>query len=398
MHQGYVLEWLDSFITISLNPIKTDLNTAVEIEQKEIRKKIEAEKSKLLTFLKETVFSLENETKIRAMVKKYHSGLILLLNQALENRRKYPKRLSELKLLTDDVVSSLEEMISFVEQRFSIYLNSDDPVPATYCDAVFKEVMGKSDKIKKELIEKKYNRQLLKAVFPVIRFFLEKMFREHSMAFRDVLYLKEICNELEHLDHSRATAGVYTPLDELLIHMNFNDKTYTDLLITRIIRESKKCKSIPDKLDVLLLNFKALKQIPKKPNTIFKLDCGSIHDMLRNWFAQEIAYVREKQHLSTESGPETGAAQPVREKKLKILCTLSTDQIGIILRAADELRVLKARSLNEVFRIMVPYLSTPHKKDLSYDAMRSKSYVAETRDKDIAIKTLEKIIETINTY
>ncbi len=80
------------------------------------------------------------------------------------------------------------------------------------------------------------------------------------------------------------------------------------------------------------------------------------------------------------------------------MCTLSTDQTGLILRAADELRILTAKSMSEVFKTIVPHLSTRYKKDLSYDGMRSKSYAAEESDKKIAIKTLQRIIKKIEEY
>jgi hypothetical protein len=54
--------------------------------------------------------------------------------------------------------------------------------------------------------------------------------------------------------------------------------------------------------------------------------------------------------------------------------------------------------MNEVFKTIVPHLSTPYKENLSYDSMRSKSYVAEERDKKTAIETLEKLIEKIKSY
>jgi hypothetical protein len=90
-------------------------------------------------------------------------------------------------------------------------------------------------------------------------------------------------------------------------------------------------------------------------------------------------------------------ANPEKPKQ-KVMCMLSTDQTGLILRATDELRILVSKSMNEVFKTIVPHLSTPYKEDLSYDGMRSKSYVAEDRDKQIAIETLERIIKKIKQY
>ena len=82
----------------------------------------------------------------------------------------------------------------------------------------------------------------------------------------------------------------------------------------------------------------------------------------------------------------------------KLKCILSTDRLALILQAGDESRILKARSIREVFKTIVPYLSTSYKAELSYDSMRSKSYVLEESAKEIAVKTLERIIKHIKEY
>jgi hypothetical protein len=82
----------------------------------------------------------------------------------------------------------------------------------------------------------------------------------------------------------------------------------------------------------------------------------------------------------------------------KILCKLSTDQTALILRASDELKILISKSMNHLFKTIVPFLSTPNKVNLSYNAMRGKAYVAEERDKEIAIETLERMIKQIKEY
>jgi hypothetical protein len=57
-----------------------------------------------------------------------------------------------------------------------------------------------------------------------------------------------------------------------------------------------------------------------------------------------------------------------------------------------------ARSLNSVFKNIVPFLSTPYQENISYDSMRSKSYSAESRDKEIVTETLQQMIKKINEY
>ncbi len=69
----------------------------------------------------------------------------------------------------------------------------------------------------------------------------------------------------------------------------------------------------------------------------------------------------------------------------------------LVLRSAD-LKIVMARSLNTVFKTIVPHLSTPFQENISYDSMHSKSYAAETKDKEITIQTLEQMIKRIQEY
>lgn len=105
-------------------------------------------------------------------------------------------------------------------------------------------------------------------------------------------------------------------------------------------------------------------------------------------------------YLNQDGFAKRGNRKRISETKEreKILCNLSTDQVALVLRAADELRILKARSLRNVFKTIVPHLSTPNKEHISPDAMRVNAYKAEDRDKQIAIEQLSQMIKKIKGY
>ncbi|MFP9097767.1 hypothetical protein ACLI09_01830 [Flavobacterium sp. RHBU_24] len=86
------------------------------------------------------------------------------------------------------------------------------------------------------------------------------------------------------------------------------------------------------------------------------------------------------------------------ESRSKVLCMLSADQLALLLRAADESQLVKARSMNAVFKYIIPHLSTPNKADLSPNAVRSKAYHPEEADREAAIDALQKLIKKIQSY
>jgi hypothetical protein len=116
---------------------------------------------------------------------------------------------------------------------------------------------------------------------------------------------------------------------------------------------------------------------------------------------EEISKQIRKRYAPYLTEPVTTASQSVPNNStalFKVLCQLSVDQIGIILRAADDNKLIISRSISLVFRSIVPFLSTKNHKDISWKSMRSSTYHPEKRDKEIAIETLEKLIRKIREY
>jgi hypothetical protein len=349
-----------------------------------------------MTSIKSLVFRIDDESKIKTTVKLYYSNLIVLFDQAMKNQiqnSKYP----HLKEISEDVIDFTNEILSLLEDRFGNYLDNRKRLPNAYLEPVRKELLTRINVIEQQLNNYPASKSAAGITIQVLKIFLNCPPDEHSFTFQEIDYIKELCLEMERLQHSE-NSKIFSRLDELLIYMNFNSRRYLDNLTQRLTSEISYYEKRDDKMERLLFFFKSFKQLPKKTDVIFNPKQPDLKNSVTNWFQEEITYLEKKSDFST--GPtdlRTQNAQ-VEKPKQKVTCTLSTDQTGLIIRAADELRILLAKSMSEVFKTIVPHLSTPYKKDLSYDGMRSKSYVAEERDKQIAIQTLQRIINKIKEY
>ncbi|MBF9252141.1 hypothetical protein I2I11_02435 [Pontibacter sp. 172403-2] len=398
----YTLEWLDSLITISLNPAKNDVSTITDEQIKTAIARIADEKERLQSLLKNHVFGLTKEKQIELFLKQYHSALIILLDQASVNRKYISVKEPALNQLATEIITCLDELLSFIELRFSTYLCLDERVPVTYLSVTKKELKLRLNKLKAKLNKQIMNGKAKDIVFNTLYSFVNPPKDNYPVTFQEVLYVKELLKELEALKEPVDKKNIYSSLDMLLIYLNFNSKDYKDYLTQYIADKINAYESISAKMDCLLFHYKEFNQMHRKAGTALYPQQIDLKDEFSNWFTQEIFYLEKKLHLYIV--PLRDKTENIKEKTLveneksKVLCILSTDQTGLILRAADELKVLIARSMNEVFKTIVPNLSTPYKENLSYDSMRSKSYTAEERDKKIAIETLEKIIKKIKEY
>ncbi|RKD15105.1 hypothetical protein BCY91_06165 [Pelobium manganitolerans] len=397
MCDGYVLEWLDTLVTVTLNPEKSKVNIAVPGDIAEITDQVISQKDKVQTAIKSTVFNLNDEAKIRCLIKKYHSSLITLLDQALEDLSLMKESLPVRQVL-DTIIACIDELLTLIEHRFISYLSVEERVPATYLAVLKKELVKRLSAVDKRLLDYEAYHPTFQTLKQELEKFLTQPPDKHTYIFQEILYIKDLVLELERLEPVDE-AAVYSRLDELLINMNFNSKPYIYRLTQRLAASTNDLEQPGEKMDRLLFYLKLLKQYHKKPGIIFNRKDADLHKQVSNWFTQEVFYLEKQIHYSIV--PLKGVETPkkvVQKEKTKLLSILSVDQMALILRAADDLKVVMARSLNSVFKNIVPYLSTPYQENISYDSMRSKSYSAEMRDKEIVIETLQQMIKRINEY
>lgn len=130
---------------------------------------------------------------------------------------------------------------------------------------------------------------------------------------------------------------------------------------------------------------------------IEQLLLSSLNDLL-SFIEKRYGYYIDPGNGHMQSQDRASVPAKRKDAATKVLCNLSGDQIALILRGADEAQILKARSMNAVFKSIVPFLSTEHRENLSADSIRSKAYNPEEADRDMAVKALEAIIRKIQSY
>ncbi|QRY55571.1 hypothetical protein [Sphingobacterium siyangense] len=396
MSSPYPLEFFDLLLTFTLNPKKNDLGAITAQDVAAISEQIDIEEETVRILLKKRTFSLSSEDSMRMLIERYHSALILLLDSFIAEGRNHQSPI--LKLAFDAVVSSIDRLLSFIESHYTKYVKMDLRAPATYLSAVKWDLKERLRRLSPKL---EAFRDL--ASCHIVLGFLENYVSSNGSAktFHALIYAKELTCSLESLEWNFDSARFPTPLDALLFQLDFNSKAYLDHLQSSVMAKTDECQTDSAKLEAMLLCQKQFRQLYISPRMTFDTDEEGIQAAMERWFGYEITYLDRMIDLSLLQGSESMAASTQKTSakvSQKVLCMLSTDQMGLILRAADESRILVAKSMNQVFRSIVPHLSTPYKEDLSYDGMRSKSYVAEDKDKQKAVEALERIIKKIQEY
>lgn len=398
MCEGYALEWLDSFVTVTLNPRATKLAGASAKDAQNLQQLAMQEKDKASAAIKSAVFNISDSRKTRCLIKKYYSSLICLSDRALETRR-FHSRHSVLKKLAGSVFTYIDELLLLIGQRFRPYLSLRERMPVMQFLQAKHKLFSRLGDIEKRLTNHHAMLSVFSSIKSELQLFLSPDDRLASLSFREVMYVECLCREIESIEISDKTEGVYTRLDEVLVSINFNADTYVASLIGRVANHISGIQQTDEKIQSLLYQFKLFKQFTRMHDKKFSLKNASLYKRIGNWFKQEIFYYEKQLYFSDIALKKDSPKNPERNlAKQKILCMLSVDQLALLLRAADELKVITASSLNSVFKSIVPYLSTPNRENISYNSMRGKSYTAEPRDIQIITQTLHEMIKKIKKY
>lgn len=398
MNTIYPLEWLEALILQVLHLRKNGVGNLSKQDLEQIEEQVARESKTVQRRLKEEVFLLLRKREIRLQIRKYHSSLIYLLDTLIENQKKdVTDDTSGISSITGLLIQNLEELLSFVENRFTAYLSLDERVPLPYLMLSRNELLLKLGTLRKKWKGNASDRRIITIVLDKLLEFV-KSFSGKKVTYRQIIYQKELLKGLENLQEKTSESRFFSQVEELLIERNFNSEAYIRYLKYHLDDHLKEYKLSGSKIEELLLCYKEFSQLPSIEKWSFDSCQPNLKYDMDNWFRQEIMYLERKLELETgRISIQHHGPVPVGTQN-KIACDLSADQIGLILRGADETRLIKARSMNLVFQTLVPHLSTPFKQELSYSSLRSKSYNAEDRDKEIAIAALEKIIKKIRTY
>lgn len=401
----YPLEWLDTLIeTLKSYPTERyKKNDNSSLQGIDFLSYADKELSALKLRIKEEIFAAVSHKKNRKLVANYYHETITYYMNILYGIGQDAEAIgTKIKELCSELHYRLRQLVDFLETHFHDYLKNNRKVPKYYLSSAKKNLSGLLDKITER--SRKSTCTHTKNVIQIVTDALEKFISQskHPYIITDqcVQYRLDLLKKIEALPQWEpdVETGQF-PLDSLLIFMNFNSKTYISYL-TSCLSDSIKNADTDDKTELLLGYYKGFRQLHTHPAYAFNPEYHSIMDLLDKWFDEELSYFRK---ITTFTPVTVGKSREstVKEKPPasgKVLCTLSGDQIALLLRAADEVRMLSARSLTAVFRSIVPHLATKQKDELSYESIRIKSYNAEETDKEVTIRTLRRMIEKIQDY
>ncbi|MGN0019975.1 MAG: hypothetical protein ACI35Z_04215 [Sphingobacterium hotanense] len=190
--------------------------------------------------------------------------------------------------------------------------------------------------------------------------------------------------------------GCLHAIERFVIYLNFNTEDAINYFLEKVKNELEQMSLNNQQIRLLLDYHRSLAQVPARRNTPYHKHGVIIKKHLSNWIKTELKFRYEAPTVGL--GNQSDLPKIPVSLSRKVVCKLSGDQIAIVLRAADEIKMIESRSLNMVYKTLIPYIATERMTTLSPASIRIKSYHPECKDKDLVINKLNQMIQKIKDY
>ena len=213
---------------------------------------------------------------------------------------------------------------------------------------------------------------------------------------RKVSFWQALTKSILNCAASAESTEPFSSIEVMLIQLNFNAPAFTKYIAEKSLTVADLANTEAEAVRCLSYLRKSFNQIPVMKGQIYDIRYEDLRMTVDSWFNHEIEYRSKLAGMIAEGKTELAKAGSYSKKNSeKILCKLTVDQLALLLKAADQAKIITARSLSAVFKSVAPYLSTPHKAEISQESLRTKSYSVEERDKEMVLETIEKLAREI---
>lgn len=389
---NYPLHWLDWAITemfIADKAAKTYLTTMF---CRTIASEADRQNEKQRRFLRRKSFELSCKDK-NQYLKNYHNALVLLYDQAMRNEQFWQGESAEIAAACKALSTCVFGVLHTPEMRLHGPPLTEKVVGHVLLQAGRNQLIERLSNWMETVCERLTDPAPLEILMNAIDEHLAHQ-PGRSVVETDMIYHQRLLTELIQMQIQEQPGINQYNLHNVLIRYNFNNAEFIRFYTGQVAQQIQQQDFAHSRLVQLQFLHKEFCQIQMLAGWAFDTKNADIKKVIGSWFEQEVHFARlYSEQVANSRLPLSGDGKP-----FKVLCFLSVDQIAIILRSMDALRIFQAKSLVAIMQSLAPYLSTSNKTDISWQSMRSNSYTLEENDRKVVISTLQSIIKWIEEY
>lgn len=357
----------------------------------------------------QTVHGTTSAKKTNKYVQDHQQTLINYTTQVLQYLdEKHPQvyTLSDAYTIPDIyklVYYSLEELIEFIEQQFTQYLDTRAPVPYRHRVLQSSRLTQQLAVLQPALSNAEISSDLLAVLDEP--FGQIQQLATQATTYVQLRYFRQLLQGLTNwsqraastvnavpVGHDQQQGGDEESLLALLFHLNFNSTALLEWFISTVQSKLDTSSTPAEKLSLLYYYRKFCKQLPVQRQYAYRSAYPGIDERILSWMNEEISY-QEKEVATDQTEPAAAVSSAEQPPLDKIKTNLSVPQIALLVRMflAPKIEIFPEQNQNNIYKQLSSTLQSTHREDISEKSLRDRFYkadrhsVAVLKDKVIAM-------------
>lgn len=380
----YGLDELAHLVHITLHPDNLNKQNTSAKQIQDWKDFAGKEKHRQLRLLISETFLLSEPQKT-LYLHNYQSFLLQLVNtlrQYIVHEKIKDAVFKNVQLFYQDLSNTLEDLISFLEEKFSSYFNHDLPIPPVRKAAL-------QNGLQKEIreITTRYDGFISTSFLDIVlrplnEFIAEK---ESKTTYRTFAYYQELAQGLLKVKLSKDEYEMAFNLYSFLIGIDFNSPDHVAFATSELMRKLKELNTTTEQLNMLHWDIKFISQSANsaRPGISLFPQQASFATQVIAWLKQEIQYIEETMRI------EAGSA--IVNHKVKT--NLSAAQLILLFRQLVDCDAIQADNIKELTEHISRNYASKQTSDLSPDSLYSKYF---KNDPGAAQALREIVIKMLN--
>jgi hypothetical protein len=328
-----------------------------------------------------------HQNELRRLIQRCQYRLIMLDSRLV----KYAKHGSELSgMLCQSMHRCLNELLSFMEAHFGKYIYWNAWVHKNFLLSARKEVHAGLQRTAEAITASTQSERLLSILTQTFQRFLVPYATAH-VTYSRIRYMEHLQTELLKLNGSEDMS--YRSLDDLLLTVNFNSRTYFDYWSDQLQEALDKKPTTLEKLTLLADAAKRIRQHAFIRRASYNPNALPLPVMMTNWIREESDTLEKIFNLSMLSGEPKGATanDPSLEKKTEL--GVSVAVLAAAIRSLVMSKTLPDENLTGLARMLSRCFTTIRSGgNFSTETFRQSYYNINDFTKQTVIEIFNKAI------
>lgn len=257
---------------------------------------------------------------------------------------------------THELFRMVDNLLNYLVISFPNYIDQEIYIPENIKIETYSSFLSQIVKIERLFEDQKG--ELIEIALNPVKNLINS---DQAISYHQSQYFKFYLQELSNNKDS---------LKEQLIRLNFNCFSFLHYLTSEIVNDQEELDSYTEKMEMLYLNLKWIKQIQITEKT-YNRSVKSIKDLLIDWISEEISYLEKAVTLEKLPKIDTITSE---EKEFKLITDLSVSQLGFLLRVFMDSGLFKNKNHRAVAQFFARHTKTKGSSAISPGNLLNKFY------------------------